>query len=141
ARKAADRRLVLALVHNFQFARSVRRARRQLEEGRWGKITALHGFQLSSPGRRLPHWYEQLPLGLFYDESPHLLYLLRAFGGPVTVQRASQIPSTRGAVTPAVLNVELEIGATSVSDGPPSLTLPARTNIPATLFMNFEAPI
>src|SRR5262249_39816255 len=121
----ADRRQrVLGLVHNFQFARSVRRARACLDEGRWGRITALHGFQLSSPDRRLPSWFEKLPLGLFYDESPHLLYLLRAFGGPVTLRRASQVPSARGNVTPALLQVELDA-----------------SGLPATLFMNFEAPV
>ena len=121
---ADERRRVLAIVHNFQFARSVSQARASLAQGRWGRITALHGFQLSSPDRRLPTWFEQLPLGLFYDESPHLLYLLQAFAGPLQVRRASQIASTRGAVTPAVLQVELDA-----------------SGVPATLFMNFEAPI
>src|SRR5262249_40879104 len=65
-RLAGDRKLVLGLVHNFQFARSAVKARKQLASGRWGKVTAIHGFQLSSPARRLPTWYEDLPLGLFY---------------------------------------------------------------------------
>src|ERR1043166_1227531 len=78
---AEERGRVLALVHNFQFARSVNRVRTWLATGKWGRVTGLHGLQLSSPDRRLPAWFEQLPLGLFYDESPHLLYLLRAFGG------------------------------------------------------------
>jgi scyllo-inositol 2-dehydrogenase (NADP+) len=121
---AESRQRVLALVHNFQFARSVVRARKMLEQGKWGRIIGLHGLQLSSPDRRLPTWFEQLPLGLFYDESPHLLYLLRAFGGPMQIRRASQIPSAHGHVTPAVLQVELDAGS-----------------LPATLFMNFEAPI
>jgi scyllo-inositol 2-dehydrogenase (NADP+) len=121
---AEERGRVLALVHNFQFARSVTRARAMLAQGRWGRITALHGFQLSSPDRRLPTWFEQLPLGLFYDESPHLLYLLQAFGGPLQIRRANQIPSAHGRVTPAVLQIELDA-----------------SGVPATLFMNFEAPI
>lgn len=122
--KAKAKNRVLALVHNFQFARSVLRAKKIIAKGRWGKITALHGFQWSSPQRRLPHWYEQLPLGLFFDESPHLLYLLQAFGGEVTLHKASKIASSAGKVTPGILNVELDAGG-----------------IPATLFMNFEAPI
>ena len=138
--KAKARSRVLAIVHNFQFARSVLKAKRIVEKGKWGKITALHGFQWSSPQRRLPHWYEQLPLGLFFDESPHLLYLLRAFGTTseccptkspvgqhsdvVRLRKASMIPSTLGKSTPAILNIELDAGG-----------------IPATLFMNFEAPI
>jgi predicted dehydrogenase len=121
---AERQKRVLGLVHNFQFARSVTRARAMLDAGRWGRITALHGFQLSSPDRRLPSWFEQLPLGLFYDESPHLLYLLQAFGGPIRLRRASQVASARGAVTPAVMQVELDA-----------------SGLPATLFMNFEAPV
>ena len=122
--KAITKNRVLGLVHNFQFARSVLKAKKTVANGKWGKITALHGFQWSSPQRRLPHWYEQLPLGLFFDESPHLLYLLRAFGGEVTLTKASKIASSLGKVTPALINVELDAGG-----------------IPTTLFMNFEAPI
>lgn len=122
--KARAKSRVLALVHNFQFARSVLKAKQWIAGGKWGKVTALHGFQWSNPNRRLPEWYEQLPLGLFYDESPHLLYLLRAFGGSVTVQNARMLASSSGRKTPAQIHVELGTAAG-----------------PATLFMNFEAPM
>lgn len=121
---AEEKRRVLALVHNFQFARSAMKAKTKLARGAWGKVTAIHGFQLSSPARRLPTWYEDLPLGLFYDESPHLIYLLRAFGGEITFRRAWLTPSSLDKVTPAILQVECEA-----------------SGIPATLFMNFEAPV
>ena len=125
AAKARSRGLTLAIVHNFQFARSAVRARKLLESGRFGKVTGLHGFQLSSPRRRLPVWHDELPLGLFYDESPHLLYLLKAFGrGVVTLRQASIVPSSSGKSTPAVVQAEFSAG-----------------DIPATLFMNFESPI
>lgn len=122
--KAKSKSRILALVHNFQFARSVVKAKRWIASGRWGKITALQGFQWSNPNRRLPHWYEQLPLGLFYDESPHLLYLLRAFGGTATVRHARMLPSSTGNKTPAQIYVEL-----------------STTAAPATLVMNFESPL
>jgi predicted dehydrogenase len=122
--KAAAKSRRLAIVHNFQFARSVRRAKARLASGRWGKITGLHAFQLSSPQRRLPVWYENLPCGLFFDESPHLLYLLKAFGGPVQLRRASILPSTQGKVTPALVQAEFDL-----------------SGIAATLYMNFEAPV
>jgi scyllo-inositol 2-dehydrogenase (NADP+) len=125
AAKARSRGLTLAVVHNFQFARSAARARSLLASGRLGRVTGLHGFQLSSPRRRLPCWHDQLPLGLFYDESPHLLYLLRAFGGgALRLRRASIVRSSCGSSTPAVVQAEFAAG-----------------DIPATLFMNFEAPI
>src|SRR5262245_17844906 len=60
ARSARQKHLTLAIVHNFQFARSVLRARALLASGRWGRVVGLHGFQLSNEKRRLPTWYDQL---------------------------------------------------------------------------------
>jgi len=61
-------------------------------------------FQLSNLKRRLPDWYNNLPGGLFYDESPHILYLMNHFmpdfkiyyatakqGGPNLPQKISHI--------------------------------------------------
>ncbi len=70
--------LVLGVVHNFQFADAPRRALALCRGGRLGELRALVGFQSSNQQRRLPSWYRQLPLGLFTDESPHLLYLTLA---------------------------------------------------------------
>jgi len=69
--------LVLGVVHNFQYSRSGRRLFELVETGALGRIEAVHGFQLSNPRRRLPEWHHELRGGLFTDESPHLLYLLR----------------------------------------------------------------
>jgi scyllo-inositol 2-dehydrogenase (NADP+) len=68
--------VVLGVVHNFQFSRSGARLFDLVEGGELGAVEAVHGFQLSNPRRRLPHWYPGLPGGLFLDEAPHLLYLL-----------------------------------------------------------------
>ncbi len=124
AELAAARDVAFAVVHNFQFARSVLAVRRWLGTGQWGRVTGLQGFQWSNPARRLPTWYETLPLGLFYDESPHLLYLLRTFGGPLTLRRAAVVPSATGSVTPQQVTAEFSAGG-----------------IPSTLVMNFEAPV
>jgi scyllo-inositol 2-dehydrogenase (NADP+) len=69
--------LVLGVVHNFQFSRSGRRLFELVESGKLGGIEAVYAFQLSNPRRRLPAWYRSLPGGLFLDEAPHLLYLMR----------------------------------------------------------------
>jgi scyllo-inositol 2-dehydrogenase (NADP+) len=121
---AKERALVLAIVHNFQFASSALRLRRLIASGALGEIRGLLCFQASTADRRLPAWYEELPLGLFYDEAPHLLYLLRAFGGDVEVQSVTVAPSTLGRVTPAVLTAHLRAG-----------------RVPAVLYNNFEAPV
>jgi predicted dehydrogenase len=71
--------LSLGVVHNFQFARAPSRAIGLYRAGRLGDLRALVGFQSSNHSRRLPAWYRELPLGLFTDESPHLLYLMLAF--------------------------------------------------------------
>lgn len=122
--QAAGAGVVLAVVHNFQFARSALTLRRRIASGRFGRVTGLFAVQLSSPRRRLPAWYEHLPWGLFYDEAPHLLYLTRAFGGEPRVVHAHALASPRGVTTPAIVMAQLACG-----------------DVPATLYMNFEAPV
>jgi scyllo-inositol 2-dehydrogenase (NADP+) len=124
AELAQSKGRVLAVVHNFQFARSAQAALAALAAGRWGRLTGLHAMQMSNERRRLPDWYEQLPGGLFYDESPHLLYLLRAFGGRVTLRHANLLASSRGKRTPALVQAQFDC-----------------ERCPATLWMNFEAPV
>ncbi len=79
AQAARSAELQLGVVHNFQFLRSCRRARTIFESGDLGELRGLIGFQSSNHRRRLPRWYKGLPLGLFTDESPHLIYLLLSF--------------------------------------------------------------
>jgi scyllo-inositol 2-dehydrogenase (NADP+) len=118
--------LTLAVVHNFQFARSVAKLRGWMQRGRIGTPRAIWAVQMSNPRRRLPTWFDELPLGLFYDESPHLLYLVRALAGTALEPLAATItPSTTGLEnTPAQIAVQLMAGA-----------------MPVTVQMNFEAPV
>ena len=97
-------RKCLAVVHNFQFARSMRRLKQDLDDGRLGAIRGLRAVQLGNPSRRLPVWYEELPLGLFYDESPHLLYLLSSVAGHLSLAKAISAESRRGNATPAQID-------------------------------------
>jgi predicted dehydrogenase len=67
-----------------------------------------------------------LPLGLFYDESPHLLYLLRHFlGDDRELLHTTVVPSTRTPPTATPAQVTGQYGGA----------------VPATLVMNFEAPV
>ena len=122
---AAQRALVLCVVHNFQFARSVRQLKRWISSGRVGRPRAIWATQFSNPLRRLPEWYEELPLGLFYDEAPHLIYLVRDLA-PEPLERigVTVYPSTIGKVTPAQIGMRLRSG-----------------DVPVMLEMNFEAPV
>lgn len=74
----------LGIVHNFLFSDSVMKAKRKVHGGSIGDIQYVKGFQLSSPSRGLPSWYTDLPYDLFFDESPHLLYLMEEFVGSLT---------------------------------------------------------
>ena len=126
AASAEERDLALCVVHNFQFASSVKRVRRWAEKGLLGEPRGVWGFQLSNPERRLPDWYDELPLGLFYDESPHLIYLARSLaGGELEPLSATVHPSRAGLErTPAQVDMQMS-GA----------------GVPVTLTMNFEAPV
>jgi len=116
---------MLAVVHNFQFARSVVRLRRMLAEGRLGEVRAVWGAQLSNPQRRLPEWYESLPLGLFFDESPHFFYLVRSVvGTEPELELAHLVPSRTGGHTPAAIALVMKAG-----------------DVPVQISMNFEAPV
>jgi predicted dehydrogenase len=124
-----DTRRVLAIVHNFQFARSTRRLIRDVEQGALGTVRGLVARQYGNPARRLPKWYEDLPLGLFYDESPHLLYLLRRLSpGPLRMLTCDVFPGTSGKITPALIQVQYESGT-------------GTGRVPVTLSMHFESPI
>jgi predicted dehydrogenase len=124
---ARERRKTLAVVHNFQFARSGRRLLDDLRSERFGRVSYLHAQQLGNPARRLPAWHEELPLGLFYDESPHMLYLLRALApSPLRFLRAEIHSSRRGKNTPAWISVHYAAGADEA---------------PVKLDMGFEAPL
>lgn len=116
----------LAIVHNFQFARSMKRLTADLIAGRLGAVTAINAVQLGNPRRRLPSWYEDLPLGLFYDESPHLLYLLRSIAGPLRLARSLTVTSRHGLNTPTRLDAYFA-GNT--------------LHCPITLHCNFESPV
>lgn len=120
----ADRQL--NVVHNFQFARSMRKLRRDIEAGKFGEIRGVRAMQLGNPSRRLPTWFEDLPLGLFYDESPHLLYLAQSLSGPLTLAKSVIAASRRGATTPA------QVDAWFTAEG---------ADYPITLSCNFESSL
>jgi len=135
AQLAADRKRVLAVVHNFQFASSTMRLQRDLKRGALGEIRSISAVQGSNSERRLPEWHEQLPLGLFYDESPHLLYLLRKFGGKnLRLEQVSILSQPNGARTPALLSAHFT-GNTEDREIPMSLDINFATSLSEWYFM------
>lgn len=75
----------LCVSHNFLFARSMKRARRLRDTNELGSVTGAIALQMTNLKRRLPEWYPKLPGGLFFDESPHMLYSILEFLGDVSV--------------------------------------------------------
>lgn len=123
--QALRARRVLAIVHNFQFSRSFKRLQRLIHEHKLGEIRSVWATQLSNPRRRLPEWYRELPGGLFFDESPHLLYLVRRLLPDLALVESRITPSARGESTPAEVYAQLGNAAGQT----------------ATLLMNFEAAL
>jgi predicted dehydrogenase len=127
---AGTRGRTLAIVHNFQFARSTGKLQADIERGHLGRIRRIVGCQWSNPGRRLPDWYNQLPLGLFYDESPHLLYLLRCLApGALRLLDCAIVPSIGGEATPASI-----VAHYSCADA-------SGQTVPVQLNMTFDTPL
>lgn len=122
---AKDKDLTLCIVHNLQFADSAKTLDREIEAGKLGAINGVHGVQLGNHMRRLPTWYEELPWGLFFDESPHLMYLLDKYGTKLKPTTVTKVESTRGLKTPALVLATFKTGL----------------GIPASLYLNFEAPL
>ncbi|HEY6325522.1 MAG TPA: Gfo/Idh/MocA family oxidoreductase [Candidatus Cybelea sp.] len=123
---ADERKLILAVNHNFQFSRGFRRLQADLASKRLGTVRGIYSFQFSNDTRRLPLWSEDLPLGLFYDESPHVFYLLRRFAGDdIAIDSVYCVPPTNAAkATPHILNIELTC-----------------SGVPASIHIDFESPI
>lgn len=74
----------LCVVQNFLFSNSMKKAKALIDSGKLGKVISVMALQLSSTSRRLPKWYSKLPGGLFYDEVPHMIYLIQFFTGKIT---------------------------------------------------------
>ena len=122
---AAQHDRLLCVSQNFLHSRSMRRLQRVLASGEVGPIQLVMGMQSSSPRRRLPQWYGELPGGLFFDESPHMLYLVRGVLGDAEVEFATASAAATGAQQPlSTVHIALRAGT-----------------VPATLTMTFESAV
>lgn len=120
--KQVDRQF--AVVHNFQFTPQMQKLTKIVESKKFGKIVSITEVQFTNRDRNLPKWYNSLPLGLFFDESAHFLYLPRIHCGELNVKNGYSTHNTKREETPLMLNVEVLAG-----------------NIPVHMMMNFNSPI
>lgn len=116
--------LVLFVMHSFQFSKGMSDLFRRYRNGELGKIKSILEIQLSNRDRRLPVWYNELPLGLFYDEAAHFFYSARRFGGKLQVLNAHAVFNNQDDNTPRFLEAQLKSG-----------------EIPVQMYMNFNSPI
>jgi len=122
---AKKKKLKLGIVHNFQFSDSSQKLDKEIEKGKIGKIKGIFAFQFGNHNRRLPSWYEKLPWGLFFDESPHLLYLIDKYAKGLTLVNAVKFNSTTGLKTPALVTANFR----------------TKIGVPASMYLNFEASL
>lgn len=125
---AATSATKLCVSHNLLFSRSFSRVRDWIRAGKVGEIKHISAYQASSRQRRLPTWYEDLPGGLFFDEAPHMLYLLDALLEDVRIVDAWARPGASGDISVGTFE---QLGARF--EGP--------EGVPATLHMLFDSPV
>lgn len=122
---AKKKNLVLAVKHNFQYTRSFLKLEQMIAGNELGEIKSVHCVQLTNQSRRIPSWTEELPLGLFYDESPHYFYLVPKFTkGEIQIKSAFQHISDIRKSTPQIINLNLQAN-----------------QIPVTVYWNFDSPV
>ncbi len=115
---------VFNLMHNFQYASNFLKLEKRLKSGEFGEIVSFFEMQYTNRDRRLPEWYNELPLGLFYDEAAHFIYLLERLGGDVKVLNAHAQFGEIKEATPMLLTATLQAG-----------------KYPVSMFINFNSPI
>lgn len=122
---AAKRNRQFCVMHNFQYTSGMQKLEKIIADDGLGKLVSFYEFQLTNKRRRLPEWYNDLPLGLFFDEAPHFMYLLEKFGGPVKVQSTfAHRSSDKDDNTPVLLSSSLTAG-----------------EYPVNIFLNFDSPV
>jgi predicted dehydrogenase len=120
---AQERGLVLNVMHSFQFATKLALMHERAAAGAYGEIQSVVEIQLSNRDRRLPVWYDDLPLGLFYDEAAHFFYTAMRIGGDLhdIVPHAQFCDNMN---TPRHLEIQLRAG-----------------DLPVQMYMNFNSPV
>ncbi|AIQ43944.1 Gfo/Idh/MocA family oxidoreductase [Paenibacillus sp. FSL R5-0912] len=118
-------KLILNVMHNFQFADNFMKLEKRINKGEFGEIISFFEVQYTNRNRRLPVWYNDLPLGLFYDEAAHFLYLLDRLGGKVEIINTNAFyGKDKSENTPMLLNTDMIAGEK-----------------PVNLLINFNSPI
>jgi scyllo-inositol 2-dehydrogenase (NADP+) len=122
---AKKKKKLLYVMHNFQYADRMLRLNDIIDSGRYGDVVNITEVQFTNHDRRLPEWYNDLPMGLFYDEAAHFMYLLERHGGKLDINDVHAVyDKNPKAQTPVTLTVNATAG-----------------KIPVTMMLNFHSPV
>lgn len=122
---AAQQGKVFYVMHNFQYASKMLKLNDIIASGKYGDIENITEVQFTNHDRRLPEWYNDLPMGLFYDEAAHFVYLLERHGGELTIENSYAFyDDDPNAQTPKTLTVSAKAG-----------------NVPVNMMLNFHSPV
>lgn len=122
---AEEKKLIFNVVHNFQYTSGMKKINKIVEEKKYGDIVSITEVQFSNRNRRLPEWYNELPLGLFYDEAAHFIYLLYKHGGNLSIENVyAQYNEDKKDSTPLSLEVAAKAG-----------------KVPVHMYLNFNCPV
>lgn len=111
---AEDRSLVFSTCHNFLFGKAMTKLKRLRQKQDWGPVLGATALQWSSWNRRLPDWHSELRGGLFFDEGPHLIYMIEHFLGDMEVTKASHSASTLSGKDGSHYSVEFTGGSGAI---------------------------
>lgn len=122
---AHEKNKVFYVMHNFQYARKMQQLNELVATKKYGDIQTITEVQFTNHDRRLPEWYNDLPMGLFYDEAAHFMYLLELHAGKLTIDNSHAVyDSDPEKTTPRTLTVNATAGT-----------------VPVTMMLNFQSPV
>ena len=120
-----EKNKILNVVHNFNFTSGMSKINKIIETKKYGEITSITEVQFTNRDRRLPTWYKDLPMGLFYDEAAHFIYLLIRHGGEFDIKDVNAIYNEDPKdATPRLMSVNLNAG-----------------KVPVHMYLNFNSPV
>lgn len=122
---AREKNLIFNVVHNFNFTSGMIKINKIIEEKKYGNVESITEVQFTNRDRRLPTWYNDLPMGLFYDEAAHFIYLLIRHGGDLSIENVHAIYNDdKKDETPKILSANLLAG-----------------KVPVHMYLNFNSPV
>jgi len=101
---------VYGVVHNFLFTHAMQRFKKIVGD----TITSAHAVQYATTEfnieRHSTEWFDRLPGGMFWDEAPHMVYILRDLLGELKAGDAGASGGTVGPQTYSDLHASLQSG-------------------------------